>query len=77
MDANLFNHLLLQIIAMHNKQPINQSIDEEDRKRKLLVQNRQVVGLSKITCYLRHYQMMKEIATVKLLGPYFKNNCSM
>jgi len=49
MDANSFNHLPLQIIAMHSKQRMNQSIDEEDRKWKVLVQDRQVVGLSKIS----------------------------
>jgi len=77
MDANSFNHLPLQIIAMHSKQRMNQSIDEEDRKWKVLVQDRQVVGLSKISWYVRHYQMMKDIATVKLLGPYFKHNSGM
>ena len=54
MDANSFNHLPLQTIAVHIKPPMNQSIDGEDKKRKVLLQDRQVVGLSKISRYVRH-----------------------
>ena len=77
MDNNSFNQLPLQTVEVNSKPSMNQSIDREDRKRKLLVQDRQVVGLSKISWYVLRYKMLKEIATAKLLHPYFKHNRGM
>jgi hypothetical protein len=42
-----------------------------------LDQDRQVVGLSKISWYVRHYQMLKDVATNTLLRPCLKLNSCM